>query len=372
MISKPKVTVGPEQGDVEQVCQCGREASADSRFCRFCGRDLRGKSLCRTLSLCSEYTFGRLSHGHRKGQAPGEVGLTEHHLTTIRMEHADRVAVHWFTGTEEAVNGADWEWWFYAGDIGFGMRIQAKREEWNGSYKLRYRPSNGSLQSDLLIEDAVASGCFPAYVFYNRRSWQSDLLPGALAGCGHGPVGERQFGCTIASALVVQRTLLLSRASTSYVKDRSLPWHRLLCDENESEGRRAEAPYRRVRDLHRAAVKELQVALNEEYGPLTVRPDVPSRPARPRASGRVQPTETEDVRRMERDVLDQELGLAGAAGEQPRDLRQWPLYRRMEEIAERPPSELPNRVRGMILGDDAIAPDERAAGAVLVNLAEDD
>jgi len=283
MNSKPKVTVGPEQGDVEQVCQCGRETSADSRFCRFCGRDLRGKSLCRTLSLCSEYTFGRLSHGHRRGQAPGEVGITEHHLTTIRMEHADRVAVRWFTGTEEAVNGADWEWWFYDRDIGFGMRVQAKREEWDGSYKLRYRPNKGSLQSDLLIEDAVASGCLPAYVFYNRRSWQSDLLPGSLAGCRHGPVGERQFGCTIASALVVQRTLLLSRARTPYVKNRSLPWHRLLCEESESEGPRAEAPYRRVRDLHRAAVKELQVALNEESGPLTVRPDVPSRPARPKA-----------------------------------------------------------------------------------------
>ncbi|MFD5475228.1 DUF6615 family protein [Streptomyces sp. NPDC127105] len=372
MISKIKATVGPEQGDVERVCQCGRETSTNFLFCRFCGRDLREKSLCRTLSLCSEYTFGRLSHGHRKGQAPGEVGLTEHHLTTISMEHADRVAVRWFTGTQEAANGADWEWWFYAGDIGFGMRVQAKREEWDGTYKLRYRPNKGRLQSDLLIEDAVASGCFPAYVFYNRRSWQSDLLPGVLEGCGHGPVGERQFGCTIASALVVQRTLLLSRASTRYVKNRSLPWHRLLCDESESDSLRAEAPYRRVRDLHRAAVKELQAALNEEDGLLTVRRDVPERPARPKASGRVQPTETAHVRGMEWDAVDQELGSVGAAGDLPRDLRRWPLYQRMQEIAEHPPSELPSRVRGMLLGDDAIAPDERAAGAVLVNLAEGD
>jgi hypothetical protein len=68
MISKTKATAGPEQGGVEQVCQCGRATTADSRFCRFCGRALREKSLCRTLSLCSEYTFGLLSHGHRKGQ----------------------------------------------------------------------------------------------------------------------------------------------------------------------------------------------------------------------------------------------------------------------------------------------------------------
>jgi hypothetical protein len=324
------------------------------------------------LSLCSEYTFGLLSHGHRKGQAPGEVGLTEHHLTTISMEHPDRVAVRWFTGTEEAVNGADWEWWFYAGDVGFGMRVQAKREEWDGSYKLRYRPNKGRLQSDLLIEDAVASGCFPAYVFYNRRSWQPDLPEGLLTGCGHGPVGERQFGCTIASALVVQRTLLLRRASTSYVKNRSLPWHRLLCDESESEGPRAEAPYRRVRGLHRAAAKELQAALYEGESNLTVSRDVPARPAGPRTGGRVQPTGAEHDRRMEREAVDQELDLRRVGSDLPRDLSQWPLYRRMQEIAERPPSELPSRVRGMILGDDAIAPDERVAGAVLVNLTEID
>lgn len=286
------------------------------------------------------------------------------------MEHADRVAVRWFTGSEEAANGADWEWWFYAGDIGFGMRVQAKREEWNGTYKLRYRPDKGRLQSDLLIEDAVASGCLPAYVFYNRRSWQPDLPEGLLAGCRHGPVGERQFGCTIVSALVVQRTLLSSRASTSYVKSRSLPWHRLLCDESEPEGLRVEAPYRRVRDLHRAAVKELQAALNEEGGLLTVRPDVPAWPATPRVRGRVQPTGTGHDRRMEREAVDRELDLVRAASGLPRDLSQWPLYRRMQEIVERPPSELPSRVRGMILGDDAIAPDERVAGAVLVNLTE--
>jgi hypothetical protein len=356
MIPKIKATVGSERGAPEQ----GRQ----------CAGDLREKSLCHTLSLCSEYTFGRLSHGYRKGQAPGEVGLTEHHLTTISMEHADRVAVRWFTGTEEAANGADWEWWFYAGDIGFGMRVQAKREEWDGSYRLRYRPNKGRLQSDLLIEDAVASGCLPAYVFYNRGSWQSDLLPGALAGCRHGPVGERQFGCTIASALVVQRTLLLSRASTSYVKNRSLPWHRLLCDESESEGPRTEAPYRRVRDLHRAAVKELQTALNEEDGRLTVGLEVPSRPAGPRGSGRFQPTGTEDIRRMERDAVAQEFGWVETVGDLSRDLRQWPLYRRLREIAERQPTELPSRVRAMIFEDDAIAPDARAAGAVLVNLAE--
>jgi hypothetical protein len=75
---------------------------------------------------------------------------------------------------------------------------------------------------------------------------------------------------------------------------------------------------------------------------------------------------------MEREAVGQELDLRRVGSDLPRDLSQWPLYRRMQEIAERPPSELPSRVRGMILGDDAIAPDERVAGAVLVNLTEID
>lgn len=65
---------------MDQLCQCGRKTSADFSFCPSCGHDLREKSLCRTLSLCAEYTFERLADGHRAGQAPGEVGLTEHHL----------------------------------------------------------------------------------------------------------------------------------------------------------------------------------------------------------------------------------------------------------------------------------------------------
>ncbi|MFG3112910.1 DUF6615 family protein [Streptomyces sp. NPDC048197] len=359
------MTITPEQGDMDQVCSCGRKTTAEFSFCPSCGKELRGKSLCRTLSACAEYTFERLADGHREGQAPGEVGLTEHHLQDIRMQHGDRVAVRWFTGPEEAVNGADWEWWFYAGEIGFGMRVQAKRAERSGSYKLRYRPNGGRLQSDLLIEDAVAAGCLPAYVFYNHLNWQPARLAGALAGCRHGPLGERQLGCTIASALVVQRTLLERRASTNYVKNRSLPWHRLLCDEGAPDGRRLAMPYERVRSLHRAAAEELQEALDGKGDAFTVERDVPSQPASPKPNRQVRHTDpvlSEPARVSSSESVD----------DLPRDLRQWPLYRRMQELAERPPSQLPLRVRNMIHGGDAIPPDERAAGAVLVNLAEDD
>lgn len=210
-------------------------------------------------------------------------------------------------------------------------------------------------------------------MFYNHLNWQPDRLEGALAGCSHGPLGERQLGCTIASALVVQRTLLFSRASTRYVKNRSLPWHRLLCDESASGRPGVATPHERVRNLHRVAAKELQEALHAEDGALiTVRRDVPSQPAKPQTSRRVRRDETEQVRRIEPDAIKEKVASGESVDDLPRDLTQWPLYRRMQEIAERPPSQLPHRVRGMIHGDDAVPPDERVAGAVLVNLAGND
>ncbi|WP_443052991.1 DUF6615 family protein [Streptomyces sp. NBC_01186] len=215
-------------------------------------------SLCGTLSRRAELTFEALAAEHRRGWPSSEVTHTEENLRAIDRAHADRVAIRPFTSDEERANGADWEWWFHSGDMGFGMRVQAKRANRNGGYDLRYRPDGDRYQSDLLIEDAVKAGCISVYVFYNHLNWPQSRSGKPWMGCEHGPFAEGQLGCTIVSALVVKRTLVGARTSSRYVKDRSRPWNRVLCDGSASGAPSLDTAYQRVLHLHRMALVELE------------------------------------------------------------------------------------------------------------------
>jgi hypothetical protein len=283
-------------------------------------------------------------------------------LQDIQVAHNDRVTIRPFRHHEEALNGADWEWWFYAGDVGFGMRVQAKRAKHNGSYDLRYR-INGRLQSDLLIEDAAASACLPVYVFYNHTTWPAPKSRKDLAstGCRHSITDQRHLGVTVTSALTVQRTLLQPRASTSYVRNRSRPWHALLCDGNANGVPNVTLPQQRLRRLHWDAAEDLEQALAREETPLTIRRelrDMDMKEEEPLASRTEEP-----ARRTKR---------RSAPSTPPKSPGQQvvkrTVYGQLERIAQGP-SRLPERILRMVRDPElAIAPDKRAAGVVLLNL----
>jgi hypothetical protein len=346
-------------------CRCGQEIFEDSEFCHRCGRPALDESLCRTLSGCAVRTFERLSAGYLDGMAPTEEAFTTYHLQDIQQAHADRISIRPFTHSQEALNGADWEWWFFSEGVGFGMRVQAKRAKLNGSYDLRYRVGD-RLQSDLLIEDAAATGCLPAYVFYNHKNWHpaQGLTYTACVGCSHGKADQRQLGCTIVSALIVQRTLLRSRVSMSYVRSRSRPWHHILCDESPSGSPNMNTPHQRLRDLYWEAAAELEDALAAEDGELSIRRELRSSSANAPSDNSERPLR----RRRDRNRVRRRLTQA-VPGEHPReDLEGWTIYRRFEALA-RQPTPLPDRVRAMIDERElALRPDARAAGAVLVDL----
>ncbi|WP_434600478.1 hypothetical protein [Streptomyces sp. A5-4] len=245
--------------------------------------------------------------------------------------------------------------------MGFGMRVQAKRANRKGGYDLRYRPDGDRYQNDLLIEDAVKTGCIPAYVFYNHLNWPQ-IRPGKpWLGCDHGPFTEGQLGCTIASALVVKRTLRGARASSRYVKDHSRPWNRVLCDGSVSGAPSLDIAYKRVLSLHQAALVELEREVEPSDAPLAVA-GAPSRSAIPGGPSQVdRPARNgeEGRGRADRDRT------RGAASLSPTERA---LRGELWEMAERPVGRLPQRVRAMVRGAEGVSPDERVAGAVLVNL----
>ncbi|WP_374412125.1 DUF6615 family protein [Streptomyces californicus] len=318
-------------------------------------------SLCGTLARRAELTFEALAAEHRRGWPSSEVTHTEENLRAIDRAHGDRVAIRPFTSDEERSNGADWEWWFHSGAVGFGMRVQAKRANRNGGYDLRYRPDGDRYQNDLLIEDAMKAGCIPAYVFYNHLNWPQ-MRPGKpWLGCGHGPFTEGQLGCTIASALVVKQTLRGARVSSRYVKHRSRPWNRILCDGNESSAPSLEIAYGRVLSLHQAALVELEGQTELPEAPSAVA-RLPIRSAISKESGRVdrhQRDGEDDRRRADHETT------RGAA---PLSSTERGLRRQLREMSDRPVGRLPQRVRAMIRGAEGEPADRRVAGAVLVNL----
>ncbi|MFH8991618.1 DUF6615 family protein [Streptomyces sp. NPDC017940] len=324
-------------------------------------RTSSASSLCRTLSRSAELTFEALAAEHRRGWPSSEVTHAEENLRALYRAHGDRVAIHPFASDEERSNGADWEWWFHSGAVGFGMRVQAKRANRNGGYDLRYRPDGDRHQNDLLIENAMNAGCIPAYVFYNHLNWPQRRPGEPWLGCDHSTFNEGQLGCTIASALVVKQTLRGARASSRYVKDRSRPWNRILCDGSESRAPSLEIAYGRVLSLHQTALAELEgeTELSENFRVVARTPIRLANPEEPGRVGRHQHDGEDDRGRVEHETT------RGAAPLSPTERA---LRGQLREMADRPVGRLPQRVRAMAHGAEGEPADERVAGAVLVNL----
>ncbi|MFI0780124.1 DUF6615 family protein [Streptomyces sp. NPDC021212] len=323
------------------------------------------RSLCRTLRACATRTFERLAHDHFAGPVPGEEAYTQLNLQDLHRLHGDRVIIRDFMRREESRNGADWEWWFHAGGLGFGMRVQAKRAKRGGGYDLEHTVrSTGDRQSELLVNDALAAGCLPVYVLYNHRNWVPTSRFGQAVDCRHGRGEQAQLGCTIVSALTVQSVLRSRPVRAAHVRDQSVPWHRILCDAPSEKRTGLEAAHMEVQHLHFRGVEDLQAAVvrvehlsderararydtTAEYGDMS---DVVE-PRRVVEEVHSVPTEA-DFYRADQDVLNT------------------PVYRGLNVIADRPLAPLPGRVKAMLRGNAAEPPDERAAGAVLVDLAD--
>lgn len=77
-----------------------------------------------------------------------------------------------FTRNEEAVSGADWEWWIvtedYRGTRAYRLLVQAKKTKTNkDNYPIVAYGNKNGLQIDLLIKKAIERGALPLYAYYS-------------------------------------------------------------------------------------------------------------------------------------------------------------------------------------------------------------
>ncbi|WP_331743574.1 DUF6615 family protein [Kitasatospora sp. NBC_01300] len=384
---------------------CDHETAEFDNYCGNCGAQQvshgaaghrtvpSANSMCRTLRACATRTFERLSLDHYdvpEDRVPREETYTSLNLQDLRRLHSDRVSIVEFTQLEETRNGADWEWWFHANGEGFGMRVQAKRAMRGGGYRLEHRTRARERQSELLVRDAVTAGCVSAYVLYNHRNWVPTFAEGTTEACAHGAGLTGHMGCTIVSALTVRAVLEGRGNSSAKVRDASMPWHWVLCGERRQHSD-LETAYREVQRLHRRGLDALKEAIRTGTGQGVGHQPTPTAgpsagPVDTEAGAPVtghgagleedDPTEGGPPPQLHHSTLDsvrltpEEL----AAREAEADTRvqavlEGPLYRGMQDLVDAPAGRLPGRVLDMIRRREAgVAPDERVAGAVLVDL----
>lgn len=133
------ITLGESSGTepANSHCPCGQAVQTRFKFCPGCARPVGVETLCETLQRLAVDTFERLSHDYGTKILPAEETLTDDNLQAIDKAHRRRIEVTKFIRSEEAANGADWEWWFHhGGDTGFGLRVQAKIQDRQHHYRL--------------------------------------------------------------------------------------------------------------------------------------------------------------------------------------------------------------------------------------------
>lgn len=347
---------------------CGQQIDEQYRFCPHCGTEREGStksrssqgmvppgSLCRTLRDCAKETFEDLAMDHVHGSPASEEEFTKRNLRRFRRLHEDCVQIREFHRSEEAQNGADWEWWFHSGKRGFGMRVQAKRMKRGGSYQLKYTV-RGRLQSDLLVEDARASGCLPAYVFYNHRNWTPNSPDHAVSDCSHGSGEQAHFGCTIVSAHTVRAAILNSALGPRYARRQSMPWHTILCDGSDGRSQvNLGVTHAVVGLMHRAGLAHL------EWAESSVVHKVEPRERDTRKGGKRPPASDEYA----------DIPITRPAA--PVDFHALPsgISRRLalRNASDQSLPELPERVVAMISGHRVRPPDPRLMASVMIDLA---
>jgi hypothetical protein len=201
------------------------------------------RNLCGTLSDLADETWDLMSLGlaRTNQREPDERVFTDHNFLHLERQHAFQSRMWLFSGSDEALTGADVEWWVGDGSGYVRMLVQAKRLNRKGRYAEVGRNIGKSTirQVDRLMdicERGVPTeprgmnyiGLTPVYLLYNGATAHLSA-PADL--CKHPDVGMKQRGCIIAHARSIQALLGPRRHSlpNSEVAAWTMPWRCLLC-----------------------------------------------------------------------------------------------------------------------------------------------
>ena len=148
--------------------------------------------ICKTFQNLATATRRRILSADELGLRWSEETNTEFLLLRLKIKHPTEVRIRAFKKHEEAINGADWEWWLVGGrGAAYGMRVQAKRIKLNTETfgYLRYRRKGQPHdQMTNLIRRARSDNLDPVYCFYVascRQKWRRITPPLSCCMIGH-------------------------------------------------------------------------------------------------------------------------------------------------------------------------------------------
>ncbi|MFC8716597.1 DUF6615 family protein [Kitasatospora sp. NPDC057198] len=373
-------------------CSCGSELRPEYNYCPGCSRPLSpaitvedlpgsvvGQSLCHTFRALSARTFELLAQDHFDGGrlVPHEDDLTRLNLIDLIRLHEDQLSSHRFIAKEEAQNGSDWQWWLHSGDVGIGLRVQAKRAGRGGAFKFDAPAgSTGRSQCDALIQTADEDGMIPVYVLYNHRNWVPRRRSGTVKSCMHGSGQQAHLGCTIVSARIVQAGLDHGYKGYARARDQSVPWHKLFCEGPENSLHGLDAATLRFQRMDREGADAVRWA---DEAAAAKKEKAKAEASRVKAGGKPMPDRPyeERVRTLPFPEL-HVTGLDTGGLEVPFDdglsSGYWPFSEVVSDefrgAAAPRRHRLPDYVKDLIAGREIEQPDERVSWVVAMDLGE--
>ena len=174
--------------------------------------------VCQEMRRSSRWIWNNLYKARKQNFQLGEESITDLFLLNLKHNLRRKLAINVFTKRQEALNGADWEWWIQ-GTSGnwLGMRIQAKilHLEENIYRYLDHKNKYGK-QGDLLVNDASKYGLIPLYFLYThwdklQTNKQGHYLRVLTSYHCH---TAQDYGCSILNPAAVKRKLNLCKSFT--------------------------------------------------------------------------------------------------------------------------------------------------------------
>jgi hypothetical protein len=95
-----------------------------------------------------------------------EESLTDWMLYKI-SEDIENIKYLSFTRREEAVNGADWEWWILMRNSAYRFSVQAKKLNGRDNWAAINYCNKNDTQINLLLDISTMKGSYPLYLFYS-------------------------------------------------------------------------------------------------------------------------------------------------------------------------------------------------------------
>ncbi|MCE6787414.1 hypothetical protein KSA82_20750, partial [Acinetobacter baumannii] len=146
----------------------------------------------------SAWVWNNLRDARKLNIQLGEESVTDFLIFNLTKSARKDLKIKSFSRNQEALNGADWEWWFTGpSGKGIGMRVQAKIITLLNDKYLSFKHKNKyGLQINLLEKDAKLKGMIPVYCMYTNWDPKKYKTP---QNCGKHTSFVRHYGISLLS-----------------------------------------------------------------------------------------------------------------------------------------------------------------------------